>query len=676
MKPALRVLSAASAYAAAALAGTPAPAAERYIFLGDSLVDNRNSYIATTLVTPSNVVPLTPPYYDGRFSNGPNWTDKIAPNQLFYMDYYFSNPDCASENVSKGIAGSCGQTTDPGAQDGISLGFAFGGSRSGTQDLPTAAPGLLTVLDDLAAYNTAGVVASTRGATFALLTGGNDYTNYAASTTQTLSEQGVVDQTLDNIRTGLEKISALGAKRAIVINLFDLNRVPTLIADLSSSQVAQTGRLSDLHNAGLPSILADVRSRTGLDVVLVDLEALYDDIDARASLYGFTNTTGSCLKTDGSNTATGECPDTASENATLFWDGQHPTTAAHGYIAELVNSTIRAVDEDGGRIAALTDSGLMQQRALTQALRSQFDDWLGAPVFGASATAPVNRQIGRSTLFFVADNGFGSRASDGDFAGYDFDARTAVAGLAYSPADFAGNVLVGGHLGYVALDSSISGNGSFDNDAVALGGFAGWRDGPFSLALQATVMRLTLDDVKRSTGFSVMPTARSDTDGWSASSELEGRWNHKLRLGARDFGLTALGRLGAGWASIDGFTERDAGFLNLTVEDSDVAEIKAGIGLDAWTDIDTENGLLRPYLAIGYERDLLDDERDIDGSLSSGQTIHADSRAAAKNLFSIAGGVRFYAADGLRAEFRLAATLGAGGEESYLLPQLRIAKTF
>ena len=122
-------------------------AQERYIFLGDSLVDNQNSFIGTTLITPNNIVPATPPYYLGRFSNGPNWTDRLAPNQVYFMDYYFSNPDCVAENTSKGIASLCGSTTDPGAQDGVSMNFAFGGARSGNEDLPTLATSLQTALD-------------------------------------------------------------------------------------------------------------------------------------------------------------------------------------------------------------------------------------------------------------------------------------------------------------------------------------------------------------------------------------------------------------------------------------------------------------------------------------------------------------------------------------------------
>jgi len=646
---------------------------ERYIFLGDSLVDNQNSYIATTLITPTDVVPQTPPYFNGRFSNGPNWTDRLAPTQLYYMDYYFSNPDCATENAANGLSSLCGSTADPGAQDGVSLSFAFGGAKAGTDELPGSAPGMITVLDDLKAYNSAGVVADVKGATFAILTGGNDYTNYAIGTTGGLTEQGIVDQTLGFIQTGLQTASELGARRAIVLNLFDLDRVPTLVSVFTAEQLAQSERLSTLHNAGLPDYLASARANTGMEIVLVDLDALYDDIDARPGVYGFTNLTGQCIS---SNVATGQCPDTASENATLYWDGQHPTTAAHGYIYELVSATLQAVDEDGGRLAALADSGLVQQRSVLAALRGQFRDRPGAAGPSGGSAVPVMQKIGNSTVFLIAENGLGSRESDGDFSGYDYDSRMALAGIAYSPAEMARDFVFGAHVGYANLDSSLNGGGSFENDAVTVGGFADWRDGPLSLGLQANISHHRFDDVKRDTGFSAMPTARSDTEGWGASAEIEARWDRHTEISGRRIGYAASGRLGAGWSSVDGFTESGAEFLNLTVDESEVAEIKAGLELTAWTDVEIRSGLLQPYLSLGYEHDLLDDERDLDGRLSSGQTISANSRAAAKSLFNVAGGLRFLSDDGLRAEVRLAASLGAGGEESFIMPQLRITKYF
>lgn len=39
--------------------------------LGDSHSDNGNLFAATSNATPPNPTPASPPYFDGRFSNGP-----------------------------------------------------------------------------------------------------------------------------------------------------------------------------------------------------------------------------------------------------------------------------------------------------------------------------------------------------------------------------------------------------------------------------------------------------------------------------------------------------------------------------------------------------------------------------------------------------------------------------
>lgn len=54
----------------------PAQAAQRYdkiVVFGDSYSDVGNIYIAT-----KGAIPLSPPYYQGRFSNGPVWVEHLA----------------------------------------------------------------------------------------------------------------------------------------------------------------------------------------------------------------------------------------------------------------------------------------------------------------------------------------------------------------------------------------------------------------------------------------------------------------------------------------------------------------------------------------------------------------------------------------------------------------------
>ena len=57
---------------------------------GDSLSDVGNAYIGSGLIgTP---VPISPPYYAGRFSNGPNWLDDLSAKLELSMSPSFNIP--------------------------------------------------------------------------------------------------------------------------------------------------------------------------------------------------------------------------------------------------------------------------------------------------------------------------------------------------------------------------------------------------------------------------------------------------------------------------------------------------------------------------------------------------------------------------------------------------------
>jgi outer membrane lipase/esterase len=648
-----------------------ATADQRYVFIGDSLVDNQNSYIATTLITPTNVIPATPPYFDGRFSNGPNWTDRLAPTQLYYMDYYFSNPECTTVNSSNGLASLCGTTVDPGTQPGLSLSFAFGGSEAGTAQLPTAAPGMISVLNDLASYNDANVVANLNGATFAFLTGGNDYTNYVFTGGDGVSEQAIVNQTLGYIGQGLEMAAEMGARRAIVLNLFDLARVPSLGEYFNASQLAQSGRLSTLHNAGLSGTIAAATQNTGLDIILVDLNGLYEDIYAHPSRYGFTNTTSGCITSDANHTATGECPDAASENATLYWDGQHPTTKAHDYIYQLTNATLGAVDEDGGWLASLADAALLPLRSLNASIRNHFTD------HPSNHSPTISQQSdSNKTLFVQLEGGRGKRDNHGDFPGYNYDMNNLIIGLSYATGEIDDNLRVGAHLSYSGLDANITGGGEFDNQSAGIGLFAVHQHNNLSLGIQTNLMHYEIENIHRNTRFSVLPEAHGKTDGWGITLETQATLSHEFERVSTPGGLAISGRLSASRVRIDGYNESDAEFLNLNVEGSDLSEALAGIEIATWKTFHTSAGTVQTDISLAYDYDLLNKKRKADARLPSGQAIHASSSVAERGQINLEGSVQLIKKENLNISLTLDATFNNSWKYRQFIPRISVAKVF
>ena len=121
----------------------------------------------------------------------------------------------------------------------------------------------------------------------------------------------------------LAALALAGAKHILVPNLANLGLTPDFIAQ---GPIAQAGglALTTAFNAGLAQALAQVEMTLGVDVIPVDIFAAQNSIIANAGAFGFTNTTTACIAT----------PDVFTGcTGYVFFDGLHPTTAAHSLLA-------------------------------------------------------------------------------------------------------------------------------------------------------------------------------------------------------------------------------------------------------------------------------------------------------------------------------------------------------
>ena len=150
---------------AALLAAAPAGAVpfDRVFVFGDSLSDTGRVYELTR-----GAIPQSPPYYDGRFSNGPVWVERLAP-------LIGSQPD---------------QKTN----------CAYGGAETGTL-AQTGVPGIQGQVGQFLLSRPGG----TGGGLFAVWAGGNDYFNRVSAGSD---PSGLVTQTVGNIVTTVTKIEA------------------------------------------------------------------------------------------------------------------------------------------------------------------------------------------------------------------------------------------------------------------------------------------------------------------------------------------------------------------------------------------------------------------------------------------------------------------------------------
>jgi cholinesterase len=243
------------------------------IVYGDSLSDNGNLYNAVGYPPP--------PYWNGRFSNGPVAVEQLAQKLGVPLTDY------AWGGATTGI----GNDADNGSQ--TSLGFL---GLPGMTTSYAATVGFIT--PDQAAHSL-----------FMVWGGANDFTTNGLSTQTADAAVGY----LIGIVNGLQSI---GVKNILVPGLPDLGKTPRFAKNGLGTIGTQ---LSAYFNAEL------VQALQGKGVMYFDTFSFMDAVIANPGAYGFTDVTDPCF--DGVNVCA--TPDTY-----LFWDDLHPTTYADSILAQ------------------------------------------------------------------------------------------------------------------------------------------------------------------------------------------------------------------------------------------------------------------------------------------------------------------------------------------------------
>jgi len=249
------------------------------VVFGDSLSDVGDAYLGT-----GGAIPPSPPYFAGRFSNGPIWIDHLAAGLGLTSPTPF-------------LAG--GQN------------FAFGSADSGTGFNVSGAPNLLTQVF-LYGQTLSGGPADPNSL-YVIWAGSNDYLN---GQTNPLIPSS-------NVASAVGALASLGATQFMVLNLPPLGMIPQSIANPNPIVAPTLDALSVAHNTLLAQQLTALDAALPITIYQPNIFDLYRSIQADPAAYGFTNiTTGALL--DGNLAATGY----------MFWDAEHPTAAAHALIGE------------------------------------------------------------------------------------------------------------------------------------------------------------------------------------------------------------------------------------------------------------------------------------------------------------------------------------------------------
>ncbi len=312
------------------------------VIFGDSISDTGNVLSLTNTFTPATPFPVFPGA-EGRFSNGPVWTEHLAaglgfassanPSNLFY------NPAAPNSSLPAFIPSGVLPIGALGGQN-----FSFGGARTGRDGSAGNGTGLLGQL--VAWDNPASIVvggpltrAADPNALYVVVAGANDLRDFRSGVA------GAPDPTTvaGNVVGALNLLANAGARHFLISSLPDLGLTPEaaslgLVAQSTAATLEFNSALSSL--AGSFEAVFNPANGVDLDIRMLDFFGLVNQIAADATnndglIYGITNITTPCIVPAGPGAyfvpgATGpEC------GSASFSDDLHPSAASHALLGDL-----------------------------------------------------------------------------------------------------------------------------------------------------------------------------------------------------------------------------------------------------------------------------------------------------------------------------------------------------
>lgn len=255
---------------------------------GDSFSDTGNVSFATGGFPP-------PPYAPGRFTS--NFTDD-TDGTVWY--------DVAASQLGFSSANSLSGGNN----------YAFAGARTG----PLGAGFPPSLLDQTLTFltNVGGVADS--GALYSVWGGGNDI------------RDNDIGNSVANISSVISSLHLAGAMNFFIPNQPDIGLTPESVAgDAPGGAAADITAASLLFNLQLEAELQSLEANLGVNIIKFDLSSIFDDVISNPADFGFSNVTDSCF-----NGLT-LCAD---PDSYLFFDGIHPTAAAHTIIGNFAVAAI------------------------------------------------------------------------------------------------------------------------------------------------------------------------------------------------------------------------------------------------------------------------------------------------------------------------------------------------
>jgi phospholipase/lecithinase/hemolysin len=254
------------------------------VTFGDSYTDNGNVYKLSR-----GIWPRSPPYYRGRYCNGPNWVDQL---KIFGVKNYAYGGATTDNVIVQGYA-KFGTIPVPGVRQQIGI------YKNGTR------------------WNKINFARTL----YILWAGGNDLIDKP-----TLTPPQIVTSLLN----GVNDLLAIGAKHILVFNAVPAQSIPVTQGLAPPATLAY---LTSVFNSALTAELGIIQqSNTEASLNIFNINSLVSKIVGSSSSY-FTNTTTNCWNSVNATTILKLCPN---PEKYVFLDVQHFTSRADGLIADAV----------------------------------------------------------------------------------------------------------------------------------------------------------------------------------------------------------------------------------------------------------------------------------------------------------------------------------------------------
>jgi len=316
-----------AAFAAALVAAAPTVAARQHapysgiVVFGTSLSDSGNAFALRGGTS-------TPPDYD--------LNPLLIPNAPYARGgHHFSNGATWVEQFARSLALAGTVRPAYGSDSPIATNYAVGAARA------CDAPGdeNVNLADQVAAFlaDSSGVVPS--GALYVVEMGGNDVRDAIVTALGVLQRGGTFQQAVQaaapvlacaqqSIQTAIVTLQQAGAQHFLVWTAPNPGLTPA-IRSLGPGAMQVATFLTTLFNTQmlLPTVQALDQALEDLDIAVLDAFTLLQQITANPADFGLTNTTTACVIP---NAEPFFCQ---AADEYLFWDGIHPTHAAHALVA-------------------------------------------------------------------------------------------------------------------------------------------------------------------------------------------------------------------------------------------------------------------------------------------------------------------------------------------------------